>query len=393
MKKLLLSAAIALIAFSASADLGDDGYYRVQNAYTKRYAYLLDNKGSMNVGESTVDVQALELYLDIKNAVSDPSTIFYIKKANVSGSSMSYDIAGQGTSVHGFLGEYVKIIKGKEYDGMQSYYVSASKSGMTKYLGDRRSDPRVAKGLASADCTGDRRLWYIHPMDVNNEEAYFGVSPTLTAGGKYYYPMYASFPFDAYSEGVKAYIIDKANPYDSEPAVGLKELKGVVPAGTPVIIECSNPLPADNRLNVGPAGATANASGNMLQGAYFNNDDVVHYNRKAYDSRTMRILTVKDGKLVFDVADLDFLPRNQSYLQLPSDPQYYGVKSYKVVTEEEYKRQYDAVEAIAVDATVDVYNLQGNLVKGGIPKTDVYTLGKGIYILRSGAAMEKLVVR
>ncbi len=392
MKKLLLSAAIALISLSALAELGEDGYYRVQNAYTKRYAYLLDNKGSMDVGSSTVDVQALELYLDITSAISDPSTVFYITKANVSGSNMSYDIAGQGTSVHGFLGEYVKIIKGKEFDGEQAYYVSATKSGMTKYLGDRWTDKRDPQGLASADCTGDRRLWYIHPMDASKDDSYFGVSPTLTAGGKYYYPMYASFPFEAKSEGMKFYIIDKVNPWDANPAVGLKEIKGTVPAGTPVIIECSNPLPSDNRLNIGNYGSLANVGNNLLKGVYFKNDDVVHKNRTAYNAKTMRILTVKDGNLVFEVADLDFLPRNQSYLQLPSDAQYTGVKSYKVVSEEEYERDYAGVESISVDATVDVYNMQGHLVKAGVPKNEVYNLGKGLYILRSGSAAEKVMV-
>ena len=392
MKRLLLSAAIALPALCAFADLGDDGYYRVQNAYTKRYAYLLDNKGSISGGEGTVDVQALQLYLDIKNAVSDPSTVFFLQKANGTGSNLMYDIAGQGTSVHGFLGEYVKIIKGKEYDGQQAYYVSASKSGMTKYLGDRWTDRRDPQGLASADCTGDRRLWYIHPMDAGNDEAYFGVSPTLTAGGKYYYPMYAAFPFNANSDGMKFYTVTDINPYDEVPAVGLKELHGVVPAGTPVIIECSNPLASENRLNVGPEGSKADIAGNQLKGVYFKNDDVVHMNRVKYDRNTMRILTVKDGRLVFDVADLDYLPRNQAYLQLNSDTQY-GVKTYKVVSEEEYKEHYDAVETISVDAAVDVYSLDGRLVKSGISRGEVDALGKGMYILRSGTAMEKLIVR
>ena len=229
-------------------------------------------------------------------------------------------------------------------------------------------------------------------MDASKEDNYFGVAPTLTAGGKYYYPMYASFPFEAYSDGMKFYTIDKINPWDDEPAVGLKEINGTVPAGTPVIIECSNPLPSGNRLNVGATGTVTNIGSNMLRGVYFNNDDVVHRNRKAYDAKTMRILTVKDGKLVFDVANLDYLPRNQAYLQLNSDIQY-GVKTYKVVSEEEYKGHYDAVETISIDSTVDVYSLDGHLVKSGISRGEVDALGKGIYILRSGVAMEKLVVR
>ena len=392
MKKLLLCAAIAFSAFSAFADLGDDGYYRVQNALSKRYAYLLDNRGSFNVSTSSADVQALELYLDKTRALSDPATVFYINKVNVADSNMKYNIGGQGTSMYSFLGEYLKIIKNKSIDGQQSYLASATKSGLTKYLGDIRSDPEREKGLASADATGDTRLWYINPVDAASDDNYFGVAPTLTAGGKYYYPMYAGFPFCAYSDGVKVYTVQNINPYDAEPAVGLKEVTGTVPEGTAVIIECSNPLPAFNRLNIGNSGSKANVAGNMLKGVYFDNELVTHYNRTAYNPATMRILTVKDGQLVFDVADLDFLPRNQSYLQL-SDAVDCAVKTYKVVSEQEYNEKYAGVSSIEADQTVDVYGLDGRLVKAGVIRSDVSSLGKGMYILRSGSASEKLIIR
>lgn len=391
MKKLLLTAAITMSALTAFADLQGDGYYRVQNAITKRYAYLLDNKGTIDLPTSSVDVQALELYLDPIRAISDPASVFYIDKVDVAGSNMSYNISSQGTSLHGFLGEYMKVIQNKSIDGQKAYLASATKGTLTKYLGDRRSDPYAEKGLASVDVTGDRRQWYIHPLDASSEDSYFGITPTVAAGGKYYYPMYAGFPFEAASDGMKVYAVTDANAWAEEPAVCISEITGVVPAGTPVIIECSSPLPTYNRLNVGPVGIAANAVGNMLEGVYFNNDDVIHYNRKAYDSKTMRILTVKDGKLVFDVANLDFLPRNQSYLQLASDKQY-SVKTFKVVTEKEYDDQYGAVESISLGATVDAYSLDGRLVRAGVLRSDVNSLGRGMYILRSGSSVEKLMV-
>ena len=46
------------------ADLNGNGYYRVQSAYTKRYAYLTDNKGSYNIPTTSADVGALELFID-----------------------------------------------------------------------------------------------------------------------------------------------------------------------------------------------------------------------------------------------------------------------------------------------------------------------------------------
>lgn len=375
----------------AMAELEGDGYYRVQNALTKRYAYLLDNRGSLNASTSSVDVQAIELYLGFTKASSDPSTIFYINKVS-SGSKYEYDIAGQGTSLHAFLGEYMKVMSGKTIDGQQAYYASGTKSTLTKYLGDIRSDNSMEKGLASADASGDQRLWYIDPVVADSSDSYFGVAPTLTCNGKYYYPMFAGFPYDAYSEGIKFYTVTRINPWAEEPAVGLKEVTGVIPAGTPVIIECSNPLPTDNRLNVGPQGSSADVNGNLMKGVYFENYGKIHNNLTAYNKQTMRILTVKDGNLVFDVADIDYLPRNQAYLQLTSDGQY-GVESYKVVSEEEFNAEYDAVDVIEASTSVDVYGLDGRLVKAGMAKEEVPSLGKGLYILRSGNASEKLIVR
>ncbi|MDE5585784.1 MAG: hypothetical protein K2I92_05495, partial [Muribaculaceae bacterium] len=320
MKKLLLSAFVAMTVLPAMADLEGDGYYRVQNAITKRYAYLLDNKGSMNASTSSVDVRALELFLGFAKASSDPSTVFYIDK--VPDSKSEYNIEGQGTSLYKFLKKYMYVMDGKEIDGQMSYYAYGKDSGLTKYLGDLNSSLTEEEGMASADVNGDRRLWYIHPVIADTDNSYFGVAPTLTSKGKYYAPMYAGFPYDAYSEGVKFYTVSGVYPLGDTPAVCIKEVKGVIPSGTAVIIECANPLPVDNKLNVGPEGAAADVKGNMLKGVYFENYGKIHKNLTPYDRKTMRILTVKDGQLVFDVADIENLPRNQAYLQLTGDDQY-----------------------------------------------------------------------
>ena len=132
MKKLLLSAAIALTAFSALADLQGNGYYRVQNAMTKRYAYLLDNKGSLDEGRGTADVKALKLFLDPERMISDPATVFYIDcVGSLSSNIVECDISAQGTSLYSFFHAYLNIMTGKKIDGIQSYYAYAKKSGFT----------------------------------------------------------------------------------------------------------------------------------------------------------------------------------------------------------------------------------------------------------------------
>lgn len=386
MNRLLLFVLVAFMGLSAYADLGDNGYYRVQNALTKRYAYLLDNTGSYSAGSTTADVGALELHKDILRKYSDPSSILLIEKAPVSGSF--YNIAAQGTSIYGFLGEYIKLYKDKEYDGLQTYYAYASKSGLVKYLGDIRSDMEEEKGLPSVDAKGDERLWYIHPMDAEGEE-YFGIAPTLTANGKYYYPFFADFPFSAKSDGMKFYFIKNI---DARGAVVIDEIEGVVPASTPVIVECSNPLATDNRLDILYNPAVAEVKGNLLKGVYFDNPDKRHFNRTPFDKASMRILGVKDGKLTFESSDLEFIPRNQAYLQL-TDASQYDTADFTLMTAEEFEEEYNAVAVIPVSAKVDVFSLDGRLLKAGIAKEDVSSLGKGLYIVKNGVISEKIIVR
>lgn len=392
MKKLLLLTLSALFAIPTFADLGGDGYYRVQNAYTKRYAYLLDDKGKIDTVSTSADVGALELYLGFSKASSDPSTIFYIDKAENAGSGSYYDIASQGTSIYGFIGEYLKIIKGKVYDGQQAYYAYATKSAGSKYLGDLRKDMTVEKGLTTLEATGDARLWYIHPVDASSSESYFGVDARLEADGKYYYPFFAGFPYTAYSSGVKFYYVYEVDSYNG--VAVMKEVTGTVPAGKAVIVECEHPLPTDNRLNIGVSGSVADMSDSMLKGVYFDNDtnNANHYNRTPYNKQTMRLLEVKDGKLNFGVSEDEFLPRNEAYLQLTESKQY-DVADYKLMTSEDYEREYAAVDVIPVSTVVDVYSLDGRLLKSSVAKSNVSELGKGLYILKGAGSSEKMIVR
>lgn len=385
MKKFLLYATAILIASSSFAQLPADGYYRVQNAFTKRYAYLLDDKGSIDEATTTIDVGALKLYSNDPHFNSDPANVFYIEHAKGL-ADYKYDICGQGTSIYGLIKEYVDVIVDrKPYDGRQSYMLYGSRSTVSKYIGDIWNDLDDNEGLASSEAKGDDRKWYFNPVDVDTDQ-YFGVAPTLQADGKYYNSLYAAFPFSAYSNGVKFYTVTSI---EKEGVAIISEVDGIIPAATPIIVECSSPSVSDNRLNVGPDGTASSVSGNMLKGVYFDNSSRTHYNRKAYDKESMRVLGVKDGKLAFVQADIDFLPRNQAYLQL-TDPSQYATSEFLVMTKEEYEA---GVNVIPVSANVDVYSLDGRLVKSGIAKDEVSVLGKGLYIIRKAGLSEKIVIR
>ncbi|MBO5932291.1 MAG: hypothetical protein J6Q19_01015 [Bacteroidaceae bacterium] len=80
MKKILLSfLTILFIANNLFAQLAGNGYYRVQNFKTGRYVYVIDNKGSVNINTTSVDMNAIILWKDFEKAASDPASVIYIK--------------------------------------------------------------------------------------------------------------------------------------------------------------------------------------------------------------------------------------------------------------------------------------------------------------------------
>lgn len=310
--------AAILVTFSAAAQLNGDGYYRLQNYMSKRYAYVTDDKGKLNYTATTADMNAIQLWKGFEKASSDPATVVYLKIVD----GNKYDIQAQGTGLYAMLQSHVTIRPASN----GTYYAYASSNGLTKYLGDgEKAD--CDDGVLSGETSGQWRCWYIIPM--NTADNYFGVKAETSYGGSYYQPFFASFPYSFASSGMKAFYISKV---DNGMAV-MTEITGTVPAGTPVLIKASSSEPANNKLNIG--GNADAIGGNMLKGAYFNNPSKTHYNRIAYDAKTMRMLgTTSDGSLGYVTASISFIPANASYLSVPEGTP----AELKLVTQEEYNK-------------------------------------------------------
>lgn len=360
---LLLAIGISSVSSVMAQPLAS-GYYRLQNLGSNRYGFICDNTGSIDFVNIAIEAGSIELWRD-REYVSDPASVVYFKSegaknVDASHSVQSYDLLSQGTSVREILNN------GAVYVGIKatgsSFYIfgAATKAGVyqEKILDDEiakgPSDPNHAKyaeynrGYVGLNKGGDYQKWNCHPIDASGDN-YFGVKPLLQANGKHYQPFYAAFPFKAYSSGMKVYAVSKVDK-----AAGIaviSELQGAVPAAYPVIVETSSADPSNNRLEL-LASDSNNAPANALAGVYFNNEE--RNNRKAYNSSTMRLLSVNaQGKLVFAKASVSYLPANQAYLQVDAD----APAELIVMTEEEYNSQSVPVSAITLNSTSQTLNI------------------------------------
>lgn len=263
------------------------GYYRVRNLTTERYIYVTDNKDYYDIAHDKEDFQGIQLWKDAAKAAKSPASVIFIEELYPGG----FDLKAQGTGVYDLTGYCVNVTK--KSDG--TYEVSASRSGVTKFLSDDRTNSSD-QGKLGTSGTAKYRRWIVDKIEATHATNYVGISPTITFNGKYYQTFYASFPFRTISPGMHVYYISDVEGY----LALIQEIEGDVPAATPVIIECASANATDNRIEPLPT-TTARVTDNLLCGVYFCNGKRPQESVDAYtkfDAATMRILTVADGKLV-----------------------------------------------------------------------------------------------
>lgn len=362
MKRLfLLFGFITVLLSNVSAQFTTDGYYRVQNYGTKRYIYLTDNTGMYDMYRDVGDFGSLQLIMGQERTFSDPACIVYIKKY---GSQI--DIQGQGIGIYQIVNLYVDLKQGVgAYKN--TYTVSATKSSVTRYLDDeettRDGEGNMVEeyGVVGVTKSSPYRNWLIHPVSSSTNN-YFGIKPIFSVNGKYYYPFYAAFPFRTASSGMKIYKVAK---YDVELGYAvLSEVTGVVPASTPVLIECSSDTPSNNRLDLVTSSASP-LSENCMSGVFFCNYDrrsVSSAAITAYNADKMRVLgKTSEGKLGFvkstqylkQIEGTYYLPSNTSFMHVPAN----CPSELTAITEAEYNQ-------IVANRTYTItYMVDGNVFK------------------------------
>ena len=388
MNKFILSLALACISgLTAHAQFTSKGYYRIKNATTQRYMSLCDNHSrGVHVASTSVDAGALVTKKNFNEVVTDPGTVFYIE--NISG--VNYNISSQGSNVYNMIRYYIRLTKLN--DGTYRAWQKDNSSGQIIILSDE-NDYFNGEDISFVNSiTTDAQRWYILP--VNTEDNYLGVKPNIEANGKYYTTFFAETPFSFASSGMRALYISELKPSG---AAIYKEIKGIVPAKTPVIIECSSTDPAKNKLKI-EATSPSSIKDNLLTGVYFGlgMDDTDHFNCTAFDANSMRVLGLsKDGSLELNNEDTymaDIMIKVGSghkftypYIKaIPHNTAYVKV-SASVPTHMKLFEEGDPAAGIndikyTDDKPANIYNINGMVVREKATSTE--GLPKGIYIFK-----------
>ena len=419
MKKALIAAIAALVASPSFAQFNGDGFYRIKNkGAAQRYISIVNDR--VDDENKNVDVTSASSFVDIqvyalgtvKDPICDPGSILYLTgKEIVSDSqtkSIQVSIQSQGMNTD-------KLTKDQKLQIVDDIYLFAEYKGVSLFLSDfyktywtdRDMNARIISGKTRRNSALNYAEWDVIKVDNANE--YLGVKPDISVGDKYYTTMYTSFAYQL-SDGMKAYYIDQHKSLNiAEPAAEWKEIVKMVPAATPVIIECSSNKPEDNKIFPIIDETLGTIAGNELTGNYFcyihfqengaENESQVGAQLKnviAYDANTMRVLGTVDGKLALvPAADNQlvitnkgkYLPANKAYFTIPASEAAATQKGILILSPADYEEAITGIQDAVRDQSVanqPVFTLEGvhvgNTTEG---------LQKGIYIVGG----KKVIVR
>ena len=333
LNKMCVMVLLALCSLPAMAQLNGDGYYRVRNAQNTNHIISLANDrftyqsvvgvagGASNAIKEEYWPYMLncacaflknDIHLINETDIISPAAVIYADKKNTNSNNYDYNLIAQGTSLLSMTaGKYVGTNAGNiPVDGKYIQIQQVDGSGATtRYkatitlqatysilfftytidMGTRNfCDENGNFGLC--EDVPENAMWYIDPI------YHFNVFPQQF-NGKYIATLKVPFEWKVEANsGVKAvYVITGV----TNGVLQYKEITGTIPAGTPVILECSTSDPALCRLvplsvpkfptpstdnNYSPAADTTSyyTGTNLLGGTYYCNfDGNVTYQKSA----------------------------------------------------------------------------------------------------------------
>lgn len=386
-KRLFLLLLGCATMFGAQAQLSGAGYYRVKNVSSGRYMSLSDNQSrGVDFNSCTADCGAMQTSKIMDNIYSDPGSIFYLDHIG----GVSYNVVGQGTSLHDIINYYIYISPVGSY-----YKIYQEQKGQRITLSDFDD---VEENESYVATTGGKTTWYITPL--NTTDNYIGVKPTISVGDKHYAAVFTGYPYTL-GTGMKAYYINKV--IENEGVVIIKELTGTIPAKTPVLIECSSTDISKNQITP-VLNSDAVPSDNLAIGVYFCLGDrwSAHYNSTKFDPSTMRVLSLNTyGNLAVSTSTQNLKtvmiePRGAdgkhlTVTAIPANSWYIPVSSsapseLKLVTAEQYATGIKDI-TVKPASLYNVYTLEGVQIKKNA--TSISDLHQGIYIING----KKVVIK
>ena len=325
--KLILYALHFFFLFNICAYAQDitPGYYRVTNVGLKSlggtikgtknvkeecYAYVANGSYKVATGSGAKqNIQSMQMWAGIENAIVSPQTVVYIAKKG-----SNYNLEAQGTSVSQMTSYDIKVgqVSGTTdtytlsttVSGINaSLWVDIVKTGMYNMQGEM-AYPTNYQATTTSQGAEAYRQWKLVPISSSSSN-YVAVNASLKVRDeedatkyKYYAPYYASYPFKLVSPGMKAFYVSSI----TNTKYTLQEIKSeVIPAATPVIIECTSNNPAECKIEP-LRGSYGSVSGNKLKGVYFCNLSMAPNTypdcRTEFKSASMRVWAVKDDKLI-----------------------------------------------------------------------------------------------
>lgn len=342
-----------------------DGFYRVRNVATNRYAYLSDNVGEANWNTMAYDMGAIVLYTPAyHDRFSDPAGVIYVENVYNWNIGHKNDLRAQNTGFYDIIGHFIQILPDSDAN---NYYIYESRFG--KWLGDGVTGKFPTSYVEEVQKSAPTVAWDFIPFSPDGDE-YLGIKPQpdMLLNGKYYKTYIVGFSMSFVSPGMKAYYLDSS----FEDVLVLREITGRIPANTPIIVECSTPDASTNRVQFHYEDEAEPITNNRLTGQYF---CYLKRNKLEYDAKTMRVLAVKDGHLAFvkasaddathctmlefkngyDVTYLQCISANSAYLKVPADyPDEVAVMTYEEYAASHPYEVYD----INIDGKIDLQDLQ-----------------------------------
>lgn len=412
MKRLISIILGSLTLLPAMAQL-ESGYYRIQNVDSKSYLSIANNKVDEANKNSIKNNSGGTIYalktIKEEDAVIDPSTILYINVIGTTKGSAAtkYEVnfSGQGMQTSELLpkGTHLNItIRNNEtvyrIEGTHDDYPSARLSLNESYSSFDK--------CGFINTSGTTQTWDIKP--INNTDHFLGIKPTISIEGKHYATFFTGFPYKI-SSGMKAYYVKRywvGSDISNQMAEMVEIENGIVPASTPVILECSSTDAANNKVEPLKASeVSASITGNLLQGIFFsfikwganNNENQKELGKQlknvtSYDSESMRMLgTTQDGNLGFVKASDSqllvsnqgkYIPANKVYLFIPSSSN----DDIKLVDTATYTAGIDDIVSDPKTTQKGVYTLYGVQISNS---SDTEGLPSGLYIING----KKVIVK